>query len=792
MAALVESLRASGLQAVSGPEEYAAFVGRVRALEEDVRTLRRRLGVVRALGWLPGVGPSLQEGLQLLEVADSFARGGRLTLEGYASIARALAPGAAPGTGAAVTRELEEARSVFTEAQEAFRQAREARSRLQPPYRLGATQRSLVLLDQYAPLVEFAGFVALETPQVVGEVLELRNAVTAVRHLLNEPSAFLDSPMELKDLLASVSARAQATQTGLLQVQAALQKSQAPPAGAREVVDTALQMSVLATDLSVALSRLAEVADRVFQVGVLSSEGAQMMGQELPAIRGMMQAAQHELAQLNASLTSAPGDERGSLPLAALAGALGVPVAPLQREESLLETGGMAVEFLSWFLGYDGPKTYLLVGQNDDEIRATGGFIGVVAELKLDRGQQGGLRYLDGTAVDNPPYTSNPLPPEPIYRYLWMGRLLFRDGNWNPHFPTAAADLADLYERFQAVELDGVVAVTEELVFDLVEAFGGIRVPELPDLLDRRLAERYVEGELLYPCQPRHVSGPSKRCFDEDLFRTVLDRLTGPLESQERRRVVQVFLRRLASKDVLIHVFDPQAAELLWQQGWNGALRQVDYDYLLVVDSSLPGHARAVVERRLQYQITLATDSPLEARLLVEYRHTGREPDPDCRQTLSTKGGCYWNYLRVYIPVLATDVQAPPIPLHEGSEWLVWGYDPADSLTVISSPRGGLAGFTEVAGYLVVEPQTSVTLPLAYQLPASVVRSLGGGVYEYRLLVQKQPGTPVEPVSVLVRLPPGAELVSTSLAPTARTREWVRLDFSLAQDTTVVVSFRRG
>ncbi|MEK7777147.1 MAG: hypothetical protein AAB303_00790, partial [Chloroflexota bacterium] len=131
-----------------------------------------------------------------------------------------------------------------------------------------------------------------------------------------------------------------------------------------------------------------------------------------------------------------------------------------------------------------------------------------------------------------------------------------------------------------------------------------------------------------------------------------------------------------------------------------------------------------------------------------------------------------------------------PIPLHEGSEWLIWGYEPADSLSVISSPRGGQAGLTEVGGYVVVEPQTSVTLPLHYQLPADMIRSAGGGVFQYRLLVQKQPGTPVEPVSVFVRLPEGAALVHASPTPTAQKDNWVRLDVDLAGDTTFIVDFR--
>ena len=71
-----------------------------------------------------------------------------------------------------------------------------------------------------------------------------------------------------------------------------------------------------------------------------------------------------------------------------------------------------------------------------------------------------------------------------------------------------------------------------------------------------------------------------------------------------------------------------------------------------------------------------------------------------------------------------------------------------------------------------------------------MARQTGNGVYEYRLLIQKQPGVPVEPVTIFVRLPQGAELVSTSIPPTGQVEQWVRLDFPLTEDETVVVGFR--
>ncbi|MBI4312976.1 MAG: hypothetical protein HY681_14540 [Chloroflexi bacterium] len=148
--------------------------------------------------------------------------------------------------------------------------------------------------------------------------------------------------------------------------------------------------------------------------------------------------------------------------------------------------------------------------------------------------------------------------------------------------------------------------------------------------------------------------------------------------------------------------------------------------------------------------------------------------------------------MRIYVPVQAADIQAPPIPASEGSELLVWGYDPADTLTVISSPRSGTERLTEIGGYVVVEPGTNVTVPISYSLPPGIVRQIGQNTYEYRLLVQRQPGAPNEPVDVFLKLPEGGAMVSSSPAPAAADGDWLRYTLTLDADQLITLQYRAG
>lgn len=79
---------------------------------------------------------------------------------------------------------------------------------------------------------------------------------------------------------------------------------------------------------------------------------------------------------------------------------------------------------------------------------------------------------------------------------------------------------------------------------------------------------------------------------------------------------------------------------------------------------------------------------------------------------------------------------------------------------------------------------------VGYQLPNDVVRATGPDTYEYRLLVQKQPGIDTDVVSVSVRIPPETEVTNVSPEPTSATNGWLGFEFPLNQDTELMVSFR--
>ena len=79
---------------------------------------------------------------------------------------------------------------------------------------------------------------------------------------------------------------------------------------------------------------------------------------------------------------------------------------------------------------------------------------------------------------------------------------------------------------------------------------------------------------------------------------------------------------------------------------------------------------------------------------------------------------------------------------------------------------------------------------VGYQLPNDVARATGPDTYEYRLLVQKQPGIDTDVVSVSVRISLETEVTNVSPVPISVTNGWLGFEFLLNQDTELMVSFR--
>lgn len=457
--------------------------------------------------------------------------------------------------------------------------------------------------------------------------------------------------------------------------------------------------------------------------------------------RPQMEAAQDSLA-LAAAARGEVDPGQLSARSAALLGRFDRYLPPLEDALTILS-------IVPQLLGADGERSYLLVAQNNQELRPTGGFISGAGLLQLESGKITDLSFSDSYTVDD---LAQPHPPAPapLRRLMKAGMLLLRDANWWPDFPTSARAIADLYRQDQGQRVDAVVAVDLSMLNLLLQATGPIDVPGY----EKQVTSANLQEMMMSYWQAPRTSAPGKegtdwwlhrKDFAADLLSALLPHLMQQATLEDLTTLAQSTGKALDERHLLIYSQVPETQSILNAMGWDGALRPYSGDYLMVVDSNVGfNKVNPNIEQTIDYQVEWKGEGGITATLTLGYRHLVQKPMPACihesrygdsYQDLLER--CYWDYLRVYVP--------------EGSEVLqVLGAD-------------GDVEVYEEAGRTVVATSFLLETGQARQIQLTYRPNLPSATSPYGLLVQKQPGTDAVPLRVHVVLP--GDVRPTAISP---------------------------
>lgn len=445
----------------------------------------------------------------------------------------------------------------------------------------------------------------------------------------------------------------------------------------------------------------------------------------------------------------------------------------------LLQTLARGVTLAPALLGAEAPRNYLLVAQNNDELRATGGFISGIGILRLDQGRIA-ANLQDAYSVEN--WTlPHPDAPAPLAQFMQADVLALRDANWSPDFPTSARVMLGLYQLNQNMAADGVIAFDLDFVQGLVAALEPLTIPGYQQPLTGSNVITAMRTIWARPADSEDTvtatgggSGDDwwvhRKDFMGDLLRATLDKAqSGDLRPGS---LLFAFKTALDERHLLVSVNDAAVEALLAQSGWNGAIQPGSSDFLALVDSNLGWNkVNPRVDSALAYTITLQPTGLARAELTVAYHHTGVTPLASCVHEARYGNSyedmmerCYFNYVRLLTP--------------EGAQLLTTeGLEPA-SVGAAAAERGA----TELHGYFVLPPNSTHIVRFVYDLPQKVFED-----GRYTLRVQKQAGVRAWPLQVTVNLPtPGPWQVT----PTdARVQPGlVTWQTTLTQDRTLAVN----
>ena len=367
-----------------------------------------------------------------------------------------------------------------------------------------------------------------------------------------------------------------------------------------------------------------------------------------------------------------------------------------------------------YFLKKDGEeKKFLILFQNNMEIRPGGGFIGAFGIVKIKNGKIISMETHDLSNFDGRiPDTVEP--PYPMKETLGIKSWKLRDSNYSPDFETNAKKAEEFYYMGQGQEqFDGVIGVTANMLTSMLKVTGPIEIEGYPGTYASENAIIALEYQVEKAFEDQGIERGERKSVINDLAKEIEKRIPD-FSTSQKIELAKILIEDLNKKDVQLNFKDENLQNIVGNAGWSGNVDQKwSKDYLMTVDANLGAFkSDYYIKRSMDYTVDLTSEKPA-VKLRITYEHTAKQKDWMTRD--------YLTYLRVYVPERS---------------WFISGIN-------FDSPHFGNELGKKYFGAIVKVPiDTSKTVELNYSLPENI------NADQYALEIQKQAGINDEPVSV--------------------------------------------
>ncbi len=398
-----------------------------------------------------------------------------------------------------------------------------------------------------------------------------------------------------------------------------------------------------------------------------------------------------------------------------------------------------------------GNKNILFVFENNNELRAGGGFIGTFGAVNLQNGQIERMHIssiydLDGQLEEKI------APPEPVLNV--NDRWYLRDSNWFADFPKTARKISSFYEKEGGETPDVVIAMTPTVVVNTLKVTGPIEMPSYNVTLD---SDNFVEQvQALTTMSSTQPLNTPKQLL-ADFFPVLIQKITA-LPPDQFALFVENLQLSLNEKQAVVYSRDPQAESLLEAFNWSGSMKDTDRDFLSIVSSNLGGTKTDLfISQQVSLDSTLLPNGQIQNHVTI----TRTNRLPQMKDTENT------SFVRIYVPAGSVlvdnsgfdrkDLVQPPGDYMTDPDVQAWEKNAVRDVTT-GTLIGKESGKTFFGNWLTLEGGQSRTIQLTYLLPYTL-----GSVDHASLLVEKQIGAVNYPFSYAFHFP-GKRLEWTNAA----------------------------
>lgn len=386
-------------------------------------------------------------------------------------------------------------------------------------------------------------------------------------------------------------------------------------------------------------------------------------------------------------------------------------------------------------------RTYIVLLQNNKELRPTGGFMGSYVRLRF---AGGGLASMDVVDIYQPDgqLPGHVEPPYPVAEAFGQGWWKLRDANWDPDMASAAATVRWFLQQGGETRVDGMVGVNLDLMKEWLGAVGQVNVVTYGETVNAdnlySLAQKYAEASY-------KPNSTSKRDF-LGAVGTALVEKTKAAGVVTEMKLAKTIWQELKSGQMWVWMADPGLEQVIENKRWGGQLVRGPAaasgqagDYLYVVETNLGANkANCCVSRTVAQNISGQSE-----QVVIDWKNTSQYPNP---VPPVFWGGNYIDYVRVIIPgeskVQSIKVQDKLLRRATAADFALPNslrYGRSEDMFDVEPRPGGLQS---VGFWAVVPAGGSAEAQVVYSTPSGFPPNLGGEQkWGYQSLrIDREPG----------------------------------------------------
>lgn len=389
-------------------------------------------------------------------------------------------------------------------------------------------------------------------------------------------------------------------------------------------------------------------------------------------------------------------------------------------------------------LGDPTDKRYLVLFQNDKELRPTGGFLTAYARFRMVKGKPVLEKADDIYTLDAALKKTYPATREILTFHKGVNLLNIRDSNLSPDFKTSMTQFESMYKNTSGNEpIDGIIAVDTHVLVETLKILGPMTVygKTFSADVDKRCDCPKAVYELEdYSSRPVGYVRSDRKDIIGVLLHEILKMALGVSPSKYWGSLFQMLISEINQKHVLAYFHDDAAQKAAESFNMAGRIMEASesaailkykeddgWDYLHVNNSNMAGaKSNMFVSEKITKDVSISGNT-ITTKLTVDYKNP--YPGSDCG--LESGGLCLnaplRDWVRVYVP------KGSKLVSNQGTQ------SPKDGSTTTMDTYDSL-GKTVFEGFLIVNPMGTAKLDVTYTTPLPKVNG-------YKLLFQKQPGT---------------------------------------------------